>query len=197
MSKIVILVGPSGVGKDALRKGLEDRIAGFARVVTATSRRPRINNGTPEVHGAHYWFYSIIGFVIRVLCGFFVEWKMIHGHLYGLPWFSLHRALEEGVPLVDLDYRGARDIKRRYPGALTVFVVPPHPQVLAERLRRRGDNRAQIYRRLVTAEEELKHCRECDHQIVNADFGTALNELVSIVGDYLWGDDKASKQTLA
>ena len=169
---ILVVTGPSGVGKGTLVRRLLERTPGLRLAVSATTRRPRPG----EVDGVDYHFLSESDFDSRVAAGDFAEHAVYAGNRYGTLRSELARP---GVEVVlEIDVQGARQVRETLPEAIRVFIEPPSPEALAERLAARGsDSPAEIERRLRAAEEELAARDEFPHRIVNDDLDRAVQEL--------------------
>ena len=176
---IFILSAPSGAGKTTLTKGLRARCPDIKVSVSCTTRARRRG----EVNGRHYRFVNKGRFVAMRAHGEFAEWAEVHGFLYGTPRKPLDRCLGAGQDiLLDVDVQGARKIKRAYPDAVSVFLLPPSRGELERRLKRRGtDPAAVIRRRLANAQDEIQRVIQYDYYIVNRDVAQALEVLQSIV----------------
>jgi guanylate kinase len=137
-----------------------------------------------EVDGVHYRFVDEATFRDAVASDGFVEWEEYRGHLYGTPWSEVRRALDgAGDVLFEIDVRGARSIKALYPQAVGIFLYPPSPAVLAERLRGRGtDSAEQIAARLEAATEELAQRDAFDHTVLNEQVSEAVSAIERILG---------------
>jgi guanylate kinase len=169
---ILVITGPSGVGKGTLIKGLLERVPGLQLAVSATTRRPR----TGEVNGIDYHFLSEEDFDRRVAAGEFVEHAEYAGNRYGTLESELSRPAR-GIVL-EIDVQGARQVRETLPEAKLIFIEPPSFEDLERRLAGRGSDRPeQIARRLAAAREELAAAGEFDHRIVNDDLQRALQEL--------------------
>lgn len=179
MGRVVVITGPSGVGKGTLIRQLRDRIPEIELSVSATTRKPRPG----ETQGVDYWFLSPEEFESRIAGGGFVEHAVYAGNRYG----TLRRDLEErtggGRPvLLEIEVQGARQVRQAMPEALTVFIAPPSEDALHTRLIGRGtDSSEQIDRRLQTAREELAAKDEFDRVVTNDRLEDAIDELVEIV----------------
>ena len=176
---IFILSAPSGAGKTTLTKGLRARYPDIKLSVSCTTRARRRG----EVNGRHYRFVSKEQFVAMRDRREFAEWAEVHGFLYGTPRKPLDRCLSSGQDiLLDIDVQGARKIKRAYPDAVSVFLLPPSRSELERRLRLRGtDPAAVIRRRLANAQDEIQRVIQYDYYIVNRDVAAAVEALQSIV----------------
>jgi guanylate kinase len=179
--RLVVLAGPSGVGKSSVVNALRSRLPELHFSVSATTRDPRPG----EVDGVHYRFVGPAGFDELIAGGELLEWAEIHGGLQrsGTPREPVERALSAGKPvLVEVDLAGARTIKAVLPEAVTVFLAPPSLAELERRLRGRGtESEAQFRRRLQTAREELAACDEFDVVIVNAELQDVVARLVDLL----------------
>ena len=173
------MTGPSGVGKGTLIKELLRRVPGLELSVSATTRRPREG----EKDGVDYHFLSEEEFDRRLTEGDFMEHAAYSGHRYGTLVSEVEPRLAEGVGVVlEIEVQGARQVRARMPEAVLVFVAPPSPEDLRERLEGRGtDAPEQIERRLRVAEAELAAQPEFSHVIVNDEVDRAAEELGALV----------------
>lgn len=172
----MVVTGPSGVGKGTLIRALLERVPGFELSVSATTRPPRPG----EVEGRDYHFLTDEEFTRRLERGEFVEHAEYAGRRYGTLRSELERG-SRGVVL-EIEVQGARQVQKELPEALRVFIAPPSPQSLRERLEGRGlDAPEQIERRLEVAEEELAARDEFERVVVNEDLERATAELVGLV----------------
>ena len=173
---ILVITGPSGVGKGTLIKGLLERIPGLELAVSATTRKPRDG----EVNGVDYHYLSGDDFERRVAAGEFVEHAEYAGNRYGTLESELRRPAK-GIVL-EIDVQGARQVREALPDALLVFIEPPSFEDLQRRLEGRASDRPeQIERRLAAARQELGAAGEFDHRIVNDDLQRAVRELSELV----------------
>ena len=181
---MVVLSGPSAVGKSTVVRCLRDRIPDLHFSVSVTTRAPRPG----EVDGVDYTFVSAEQFQRLIDEGELLEWADIHGGLHrsGTPAAPVRAATEAGVPvLIEVDLAGARAVKAAMPEVTTVFLAPPSWEVLEERLVGRGTESPEVQaRRLSTAREELAAQGDFDVVVVNTQLESACAELVSLlVGD--------------
>ncbi len=176
---IIVISGPSGSGKTTMVQRIlaADPTLGYS--VSATTRKPRPG----EVDGRDYFFLSRDEFERRIAAGGFAEHAEVCGNLYGTPSDALAGAVKEGrVMVLDIDVQGARQIRKKFPGATFVFIKPPSFEVLAERLRgRRTETEAQFKERLKQAHEELAAAGEYDVAIVNDRLDDAIHELKDLI----------------
>jgi guanylate kinase len=169
---ILVITGPSGVGKGTLIKGLLERAPGLELAVSATTRKPRAG----EVNGVDYHYLSEADFDRRVAAGEFVEHAEYAGNRYGTLKSELSRPA--GGIVLEIDVQGARQVRESLPEARLVFIEPPSFEDLERRLTGRASDRPeQIQRRLEAAREELAAAGEFDHRIVNDDVQRAVQEL--------------------
>lgn len=176
---LYIVSAPSGAGKTSLVKALLERDAGVGLAISFTTRAPRPG----EQDGVHYHFVSPERFAEMVAAGAFLEHAQVFGNRYGTAEASVREQLAGGRDLVlEIDWQGARQVRSRFAGAVSVFILPPSAQTLEERLRGRGqDSDAVIAARMAQARAEMAHYAEYDYLVVNDRFETALAELGSVL----------------
>jgi len=147
--------------------------------VSATTRPAR----PLEQSGKDYWFVSDAEFDRMLAAGELLEWAVVHGRRYGTPRSEVEGALARGrTPVLDIDVQGARQVRRAYPGAVLVFILPPSGEELNRRLARRGsESEEDRIRRLANARQELSAAPEFDYVIVNDDFDRALAALEAVI----------------
>ena len=177
--RLFVITGPSGVGKGTLIRRLRERIPGLELSVSATTRPPRPG----EVNGVDYHFTSDEEFDRLAREGRLLEHATYSGHRYGTPRSEVEPRLTEGRSVVlEIEVQGARQVRQAMPEAIQVFIAPPSPEALRERLQGRGTDRPEeIERRLAVAEEELAARREFGHVVVNDELDRATDELVELV----------------
>ncbi|MFZ0531382.1 MAG: guanylate kinase [Propionicimonas sp.] len=178
---VTVISGPTAVGKGTVVQALRARHPEVWVSVSATTRPPRPG----EVEGVHYLFVSREQFDDLVASGGLLEWALVHGvDRYGTPAGPVAEAVAAGRRVIlEIDLQGARQVRDHLPGVRLVFIAPPSREVLTDRLVGRGTETAeQMARRLRTAEAELAAAREFDHVIVNDDLGSAVDELVELLG---------------
>jgi guanylate kinase len=179
VAKVFVITGPSGVGKGTLIRLLRERLPELALATSATTRAPREG----EVHGHDYHFLSREEFARRADANEFLEHAAYSGHRYGTLRSEVERRLAAGESVVlEIEVQGARQVRAAMPEAVLVFIAPPDPAALRERLEGRGtDDLDSIAERLRTAEIELDAQQEFQHVIVNDELGRAADELERIV----------------
>ena len=177
---LVVLSGPSGVGKSTVVKALRARHPEVWLSVSATTRRPRPG----EADGIHYHFVSEAEFDRMAAAGELLEWAVVHGRAkYGTPRGPVEAALAAGRPaLLEIDLQGARQVRESMPEALFVFLAPPTWNELVRRLVGRGtEDEEEREARLATARVELAAAAEFDVTVLNDDVRRAAEELVSLM----------------
>lgn len=182
---LLVLSGPSGVGKDALLSRLLSGalsapwMATVRKCVTATTRAPRHG----EVDGVDYHFWDRVVFQKQVEQGALLEWAEVHGNHYGTPreWVEERRAAGEDV-ILKIDVQGGLTVKERCPDAVLIFLLPPSVAELERRLReRRTDTEAQIQTRRRDAQFELSQARFYDYLVVNDHLEAAVARVAAII----------------
>ncbi len=178
-AKVVVITGPSGVGKGTLIKRLCERVPGLELSVSATTRRPRAG----EVDGRDYHFLEEAEFDRRARAREFLEHATYSGNRYGTLRSEVERRLDAGRSvLLEIEVQGARQVRAAMPEAVLVFIAPPDPGALRERLERRGaDSQQAIAERLRVAELELAARKEFPHVVVNDEIERAAAELERVV----------------
>ena len=178
---MIVLSGPSAVGKSTLVRCLRERIPDLHFSVSVTTRAPRPG----EVDGVDYSFVTAERFQELIDRGALLEWAEIHGGLHrsGTPTQPVREAIQAGRPvLIEVDLAGARAVKKSMPEVLTVFLAPPNWEALESRLTGRGTESPEaMARRLATAREELAAQNDFDAVAVNSELESACSELVSLL----------------
>jgi len=176
---LLVLTAPSGTGKSSVVKELLARETALRFSVSLTTRPPRPG----EQEGVDYRFVTEPEFHRHIEAGDLVEWARVHGHLYGTAVTEIDRALADWTDvLLDIDVQGAKQVSERYPGAVTVFLLPPDYAALESRLRgRRSDTEEVIAVRLRTAAGEVRHYGAFQYLVVNDAIEGAVGEVRSIL----------------
>ena len=176
---LFVVAAPSGAGKSSLVKALLELDAKLMVSISHTTRAPR----GQEQHGREYWFISEPEFRQMVADGAFFEWAEVHGNLYGTSRKAIEDRMAAGEDVVlEIDWQGALQIKKLFPNAVLIFILPPSYEELRQRLRRRGEDQPEVIeQRMINAREEVAQARHFDYIVVNALFETALFDLKAIV----------------
>jgi guanylate kinase len=177
--KLVILSGPSGVGKDTIIDAWHAVNPKVQRVVAYTTRSPRPG----EEHGRDYNFSSVPEFLAKAEHGEFLEFKEVHNNWYATPLTDMEGLLQSGkIAILKIDVQGALHAMQLRPDAVSVFILPPSMEELESRIRGRGtDDEAVIQKRLQNAAEELATASKYQHRIVNVDVEMTVAMLERIV----------------
>ncbi|HRZ77012.1 MAG TPA: guanylate kinase [Bacteroidales bacterium] len=183
--RLVIVSAPSGAGKSTMVRALLNAGLGLNFSVSACNRPPRGR----EVHGREYFFFSTEEFLRMIGEGAFLEWEEVYpGRYYGTLRSEVERLLASGKHVIfDVDVMGGLNIKRQYGArALALFIMPPSPEVLEQRLRKRStESEQELSVRLGKASEEMARADEFDAMIVNEDLEVAIAEAIHRVSAFL------------
>lgn len=179
LPSLIVVSGPSGAGKSTILARVLKEMEHLRFSVSHTTRAPRDG----EREGADYYFVPRPEFErLRDESGF-LEWAEVHGQLYGTSLMEYERAQKEGVDLLlDLDVQGAEQVRKQFPDAVSVFILPPSYEALERRLRDRGsDDETSFRRRLWAAGEELQLYREYEYAIINEDLDASVQTLEAVI----------------
>jgi len=177
---LVVISGPSGVGKDTLIERLRERDPSLSYSVSYTTRKPRHG----EVEGVSYFFVSRQRFEDLIKQGFFLEYATYNGNYYGTPAAAVEAARAAGHDiLLKIEVQGAAQVRKRAPDAVFVFISPPSKEELVRRQERRegGIPDHDMAERLKIAETEMKHSSDYDHVVINDELGRAVGEVLEII----------------
>ncbi len=175
---LFIVAAPSGAGKSSVVNAAIARDPNIVLSISFTSRQPRPG----ERHAEHYHFIDKGEFEKMIADGDFFEHALVHGDLKGTAKQSVEPQLAAGRDvLLEIDWQGARQVRAKLPGAVSIFILPPSRDALNQRMHNRGqDSEEVIAQRLAAARDEMSHYGEFDYVIVNEEFGTAVNDMCSI-----------------
>lgn len=176
---LFVVAAPSGAGKSSLVKALLELDSHLVVSISHTTRKPR----GQEQDGREYFFIDEPSFRQKIAKGEFFEWAEVHGNLYGTSKAGVEAQIGSGQDVVlEIDWQGALQIKKLFPNAILIFILPPSWEELAQRLTRRGEDASEVIaERLKNARIEVAQARHFDFVIINALFETALFDLKAIV----------------
>lgn len=176
---LFVVAAPSGAGKSSLVKALMELDTRVVPSISHTTRPPR----GQEVHGREYYFVSNETFDQMVIQNNFLEWAKVHGNRYGTSKHTIEQRMAQGVDVVlEIDFQGAIQVKRIFPNAVLIFILPPSWEELRSRLERRAEDTAEVIElRIQNASSEMAHAHEFDFVIINELFERALFDLKAIV----------------
>jgi len=176
---LFIVAAPSGAGKTTLVGRLMAEDAQVVHSISYTTRGPRPG----EQDGREYHFIDVQKFLAMRERGEFAEWAEVHGNFYGTSRLWLEKRMEAGDDmLLEIDWQGAQQVRRQFPEAVGIFILPPSLAELEKRLRGRGsDSEDVIARRIAGALGEMRHVAEFDFVIINNDLDVALSDLKAAV----------------
>jgi guanylate kinase len=183
--RLFIVSAPSGAGKSTLCTAVRRHLGGLAYSVSYTTRPPRKG----ERQAVDYYFVSETEFRQGIDNGRWAEWARVHGNYYGTSARWIEETLNSGRDiLLDIDLQGARQMVRRFPEAVTIFIMPPSLSELERRLRQRGaDSQQDIDLRLKNARDEISRRSFCRHELINDELGKATRDLVELIEGYREG----------
>jgi guanylate kinase len=178
-SQLYVISGPSGVGKSTIINQIIKKVSGMGYSISHTSRLPR----GKEVDGVHYHFVERKNFLSMIEDGAFVEWATVYDDYYGTSHASLKDRLDQGLDVImDLDIKGAENVKKHFKDAVLIYVLPPSLEELEKRLKGRDtDDKIAIAERLKKVHAELKACVNYDYIVFNKDIKTVVHEVESII----------------
>ena len=176
---IFVIAAPSGAGKSSLVKGACEKDNTLQLSISHTSRPMRPN----ELNGVDYYFVSDTQFEQMLQKHEFIEYAKVYGNYYGTNLNTIQQFMKNGKDIIlEIDWQGARQIKKLFPNAILIFILPPSIEELAKRLiERKTDSYEVIKSRIELAQEDISHANEFDYVIVNDNFDTALHDLCSII----------------
>jgi len=176
---LFVVAAPSGAGKSSLVKSLLELDSHLVVSVSHTTRKPR----GQEQDGREYHFIDEKRFRRMAADGDFFEWAEVHDHLYGTSRAEVQSRVASGQDVVlEIDWQGALQIKKLFPNAVLIFILPPSYEELAQRLNRRGEDQPEVIAtRLVNARHEVAQAKHFDFVIINGLFETAVFDLKTVV----------------
>ncbi len=179
LKKLIILTGPSGVGKGTVVKEILDKNRNIWLSVSATTRNPREG----ELEGINYFFLSIEKFKDMINKKEFLEWAIFAGNYYGTLLSTVNERIEKGFSvLLEIEVEGAKQIKDKFPDALSIFLLPPNIEELERRIRSRGTEKEDaISARLRRANYEIASSEDFDYVVTNYDVDETVKNILRIV----------------
>ena len=176
---LFMVVAPSGAGKSTLVNALLAQEPAIKLSISYTTRPSRPS----EKDGREYHFTTVDNFRARHKQGEFLEWAEVHSNYYGTSRLAITEQMQSSTDvLLEIDWQGAQQVKKQFPNAVGIFILPPSIAALEDRLKKRGQDDPQVITwRILAAGGEIAHAREFEYVIINQDFATALSELTAIV----------------
>ena len=176
---LFLVSAPSGAGKSSLVNAMLAKVPGVFLSISTTTRAPRPG----EQNGREYHFVTVEDFLAAKDRDEFLEYAEVHGNYYGTSkkWIQEQIAAGHDV-LLEIDWQGAQQVRKVFPDAVSLFILPPSIQALEERLHKRGqDSELTISKRLLGAGAEIAHANEFEFVIINENFETALEQFCAII----------------
>ncbi len=174
----VIITGPSGSGKTTICRKLLEKCNDLEYSVSVTTRKRR----PQEQNGKDYIFVDENTFKKWVEEGKFLEWQPVYGDYYGTLRETVEKILEKGKNvLMDLDLKGTKNVKRMRPDSVTIFIMPPSIEELKNRLKKRGDEKEVIEKRLKESEKEIKQFKDFDYVVLNEEIEETVENILKII----------------
>jgi len=176
---LFVVAAPSGAGKSTLVNALLEREPAISLSISHTTRPPRPG----EMYGRHYYFVEREEFEREIAEGIFLEHAEVHGNLYGTSRTTVNTLLTQGRDvLLEIDWQGARQIRKTKPDCVSVFILPPSAADLEKRLHSRAQDSDEVIRkRMSRASHEMSHWAEYDYIVINHDIDAAFAEVQSIL----------------
>ena len=179
MSSLYIISAPSGCGKTSLVEELIKRNDSLCVSVSHTTRNPRLE----EINGISYYFISLNKFKKMINNDAFVEYAKVFDNYYGTAIESIKCQLKKGQSVIlEIDWQGANQVKKKFPNAVSIFILPPSKEDLKKRLQQRAqDDQPTINKRMANANNEMLQFKNYDYLVINEDFDIALSDLEIII----------------
>jgi len=177
--KLIILTGPSGVGKGTVVKEILDKDKNIWLSISATTRKPREG----EKDGENYYFLNQENFKEMIEQNLFLEWAEFAGNYYGTPLSSVNEKIKNGFTvLLEIEVEGAKQIKEKFPNSLSIFLLPPNKAELERRIRNRGTEKEEaIKKRLYRANYEISASNEFDFALTNYDVDETAKRIIKLI----------------
>ena len=177
--KLIIITGPSGVGKGTVIKEILDQEKKFWLSISATTREPREG----EKDGENYYFLNQEKFKEMIEQNLFLEWAQFAGNYYGTPLSSVNEKIKKGITvLLEIEVEGAKQIKEKFPNSLSIFLLPPNKAELERRIRNRGTEKEEsIKKRLSRASYEISASNQFDFALTNHDVNETTKKIIKMI----------------
>jgi len=178
-NKLIIITGPSGVGKGTIIKKIINRDKRFWVSISATTRKPRAG----EIDGENYYFLSKSRFEEMIDKELLIEWAKFADNYYGTLLKPVLEKINKGFQVIlEIEVNGAEQIRKKFPDALSIFLMPPSKNELEKRIRNRGtENEESIVKRLERASFEIDSAKEFDHVITNLDVDETVKKILEVI----------------
>ena len=178
-NKLIILTGPSGVGKGTVVKEILNKDKNIWLSISATTREPREG----EKEGVNYYFLSREKFKEMIEQKLFLEWAQFAGNYYGTPLSSVNEKIKKGYTvLFEIEVEGAKQIKEKFPNSLSIFLLPPDKEELERRIRNRGTEKEEaIQKRLSRANYEISVSSQYDYALTNHNVDETAKKIIKLI----------------
>ena len=178
-NKLIILTGPSGVGKGTVVKEILDKEKNIWLSISATTRGPREG----EKDGENYYFLDKKKFKEMIEQNLFLEWAQFAGNYYGTPLSSVNEKIKKGFTvLLEIEVEGAKQIKEKFPNSLSIFLLPPNISELERRIRNRGtETEEAIKKRLLRANYEISVSNQFDFALTNHNINETAKRIIKLI----------------
>ena len=179
LSKLIILTGPSGVGKGTVVKEILSKDKNIWLSISATTRKPREG----EKDGENYYFLNEETFKEMIEQNLFLEWAQFAGNYYGTPLTSVNEKIKEGLTvLLEIEVEGAKQIKKKFPESFSIFLLPPSKAELERRIRHRGTEKEEaIKKRLLRANYEISESNQFDFELTNHNIDITAKRIIELI----------------
>ena len=177
--KLIILTGPSGVGKGTVVKEILGKEKNFWLSISATTREPREG----EKDGENYYFLNQEKFKEMIEQNLFLEWAQFAGNYYGTPFSSVNEKIQKGFTVIlEIEVEGARQIKNKFPNSLSIFLLPPDKKELERRIRNRGTEKEEaIKKSLSRANYEISVSNQFDFALINNNVDETAKKIIKLI----------------
>ena len=177
--KLIILTGPSGVGKGTVVKEILSKDKNIWLSISATTRKPREG----EKDGENYYFLNQETFKEMIEQNLFLEWAQFAGNYYGTPLSSVNEKIKKGFTvLLEIEVEGAKQIRKKFPESLSIFLLPPSKAELERRIRHRGTEEEEVIKkRLLRANYEISESNQFDFELINHNIDETAKRIIELI----------------